>query len=125
MIINKLYIAKAFNILASVYPEFAKRTEDKDVAKEMINTWAEVIAIAEPVDKNVNEALLNTVKKLVSVNKYMPNLAEIIEEVRIIKASEETYKEVDISDLTDEEYDMLVRKKITLEELIEKGKVHV
>ena len=30
MIINKLYIAKAFNILASVYPEFAKRTEDKD-----------------------------------------------------------------------------------------------
>ncbi len=37
----------------------------------------------------------------------------------------EGYKEVDLSDLTDEEYDMFLRKKITLEELIEKGKVHV
>ena len=38
---------------------------------------------------------------------------------------QQEYKEVDLSDLTDEEYDMLLRKKITLKELIEKGKVHV
>lgn len=38
---------------------------------------------------------------------------------------QQEYKEVDLSDLTDEEYDMLLREKITLEELIEKGRVHV
>ena len=37
----------------------------------------------------------------------------------------EELKEVDLSDLTPEEYGLLMQKKITIEELIEKGKVHV
>lgn len=41
------------------------------------------------------------------------------------KEPKQEYKEVDLSNLTDEEYDMFLRKKITLEELIEKGRVHV
>ena len=35
------------------------------------------------------------------------------------------FKEVDTSDLTPEEYGLLMQKKITIEELIEKGRVHV
>ena len=35
------------------------------------------------------------------------------------------FKEVDTSDLTPEEYRLLMQKKITIEELIEKGRVHV
>ena len=34
-------------------------------------------------------------------------------------------KAVDLSNLTQEEYGLLMKKKITLEELIEKGKVNV
>lgn len=37
----------------------------------------------------------------------------------------EELKEVDLSDLTPEEYGLLMQKKITIEELIEKGRVHV
>lgn len=38
---------------------------------------------------------------------------------------QQEYKEVDLSSLTDEEYSLLVKKKITIEELIEKGRIHV
>lgn len=37
----------------------------------------------------------------------------------------EEYKAIDTSQLTNEEYDMLVKKKITVEELIRKGKINV
>ena len=37
----------------------------------------------------------------------------------------EELKEVDLSGLTQEEYGLLIKKKITIEELIEKGRVHV
>ena len=37
----------------------------------------------------------------------------------------QNFVEVDTSQLTPEEYDMLVKRKITVEELIEKGKINV
>ena len=40
-------------------------------------------------------------------------------------AKKEELKEVDLSNLTQEEYGLLMQKKITIEELIEKGRVHV
>ena len=39
--------------------------------------------------------------------------------------SKEELKEVDLSGLTQEEYGLLMKKKITIEELIEKGRVNV
>ena len=41
------------------------------------------------------------------------------------KIEKEELKEVDLSGLTQEEYGLLMKKKITIEELIEKGRVHV
>lgn len=43
----------------------------------------------------------------------------------IKETQKEELKEVDISDLTEEEYALLMKKKITIQELIEKGRVHV
>ena len=40
-------------------------------------------------------------------------------------AKKEELKEVDLSGLTEEEYSLLMKKKITIKELIEKGRVHV
>ena len=37
----------------------------------------------------------------------------------------QNFVEVDTSQLTPEEYDMLVKRKITVKELIEKGKINV
>lgn len=45
-------------------------------------------------------------------------------QIQISKKDEE-FIEIDTSQLTDEEYDLLVKKKITIEELIQKGKIHV
>lgn len=41
------------------------------------------------------------------------------------KEEKQKLKEIDISQLTQEEYDMLLKKKITIQELIEKGRVNV
>ncbi len=41
------------------------------------------------------------------------------------QSQQEELKEVDLSGLTAEEYGLLMKKKITIEELIEKGRVHV
>lgn len=41
------------------------------------------------------------------------------------KKSDDKFKSVDLSCLTSEEYGLLMQKKITLEELIKKGRVHV
>lgn len=41
------------------------------------------------------------------------------------QSQQEKLKEVDLSGLTQEEYGLLMKKKITIEELIEKGRVHV
>lgn len=43
----------------------------------------------------------------------------------IVIPKKEEFVEIDTSQLTDEEYDMLVKKKITIEELIKKGKIYV
>lgn len=41
------------------------------------------------------------------------------------QSQQEKLKEVDLSGLTQEEYGLLMKKKITIEELIEKGRIHV
>lgn len=42
-----------------------------------------------------------------------------------INKKKEEYRAVDTSQLTEEEYDMLIKGKVTIEELIEKGRVYV
>lgn len=41
------------------------------------------------------------------------------------KEKQEELKEIDISSLTPEEYDLLVKKKITIQDLIKKGRINV
>lgn len=43
----------------------------------------------------------------------------------VASKEKEEVKEMDLSGLTEEEYGLLMKKKITIEELIEKGKIHV
>lgn len=43
----------------------------------------------------------------------------------VSEPKKEEFREVDISQLTQEEYGKLMRKEITMQELIEKGRIHV
>lgn len=52
--------------------------------------------------------------------KYNNTKGEIKEEEK-----QEELKEIDISGLTPEEYDLLVKKKITIQDLIKKGRINV
>ena len=61
-----------------------------------------------------------TVYPLKTNNMRNSSKGEIKEEEK-----QEELKEIDISGLTPEEYDLLVKKKITMQELIEKGRVNV
>ena len=61
-----------------------------------------------------------TVYPLKTNNMQNSSKGEIKEEEK-----QEELKEVDISGLTPEEYDLLVKKKITIQDLIRKGRIHV
>ena len=86
----------------------------------------------QSADLNYQEAskdFVAAVKNISTTNKYIPTIAEIIETMKQVKQNREdkdaNYVAVDTSNLTDEEYIMLVKKQITIKELIEKGKIHV
>lgn len=130
MKIDKDSILKAFIIFENVYNEFSKKIEDKENVKEMINTWIEVFETIDYDYENANKDFLEAVKIVSTRNKYIPTIAEIVEEMKKIyterkKDKTKEAKAIDTSDLTQEEYRMLMQKKITIEELIEKGRVHV
>ena len=61
-----------------------------------------------------------TVYPLKTNNMRNSSKSEIKEE-----AKQEELKEIDISGLTPEEYDLLVKKKITIQDLIKKGRINV
>ena len=130
MKIDKDSILKAFIIFENVYNEFSKKIEDKEKVKKMINTWIEVFETIDYDYENANKDFLEAVKIVSTRNKYIPTIAEIVEEMKKIyterkKDKTKEAKAIDTSDLTQEEYRMLMQKKITIEELIEKGREHV
>ena len=130
MKISKDSIVKAFMIFDNVYLDFSKKIESEEKVKEMIDTWISVLDAVDFDYKYANEDFLKATKIATSKNKYVPSVAEIIEEVKKIyiarqREEESKLKEIDLSELTEEEYGLLMKNKITINELIEKGKVHV
>lgn len=124
------------NVKNNIYKEIEEFTKNED----LINSINEFIEYRKQKKKEVTQLalkkILNQFKRwnytdeecVESINnsimKGWTGIFEIKEKHKKEEPKEE-YKEVDLSDLTDEEYDMFLRKKITLKELIEKGKVHV
>lgn len=128
MKIKKESILKAFRMFSNMYQEFNKRLVNKEKMEEMIEDWVTTFEVMNFDYESANEDFLKAVKISITKCKYTPTIAEIIEEMRnvyIEKERKKEYKAIDTSKLTEEEYDMLMKKKITIEELIEKGRVNV
>lgn len=127
MKINKESILKSFSFFENTYPEFIKRIENRDKLNEMINIWVEILETVNYDYENANEDFIEAVKRVCTKNRYIPTIAEIIDEMSKINNQKSTINlvAIDTSQLTQEEYGKLVRKEVTIEELIEKGKINV
>ncbi len=129
MKISKDTIIQGFMILEKVYTDFSKKLENKEQTREMIDTWVDLLETADLNYQEASKDFVAAVKNISTTNKYIPTIAEIIETMKQVKQNREdkdaNYVAVDTSNLTDEEYIMLVKKQITIKELIEKGKIHV
>jgi len=84
MKINKKNILQGFIIFKSVYPEFDKRMQDEKNGKETVKSWQEVFETIEIDYENANEDFIKAVKIAVTKNKYVPTIADILEEMKII-----------------------------------------
>lgn len=84
MKINKKSILQGFMIFKSVYSEFEKRIQDEKKGKETIQIWQEVFEEIDNDYKEANEDFVKAIKRKVAKNKYVPTIAEIIEEMKKI-----------------------------------------
>ncbi len=89
MKIKEENILKVFKIYCNVYQEFNKRIEDYKKMEEMIKAWKEVFETIEFDYKKANEDFIKATKKRVAKNKYIPTIAEIVEEMKNIYKSRE------------------------------------
>ena len=84
MKISKKSILQGFMIFKSVYSEFEKRMQDEKKGKETIQAWREVFEEIDYDYKEANEDFIKAVKRMVVKNKYVPTIAEIVEEMKVI-----------------------------------------
>lgn len=129
MKISKKNILQGFAIFNDTYTEFNKKMQNEDKGKEIVQVWQEVFETINFDYEEANEDFLKAVKISVGKNKFVPTIAEIIEEMRQLKKERENkenqYVAVDLTNLTSEDYARLMRKEATIEKLIKEGKVHV
>lgn len=129
MKINKDTVVQGFIILEKVYADFSRKIENKEQTREMIDTWVTLLETANINYQEANKDFITAIEKLSTTSKYVPTIAEIINTIKQIKQEREeantNYVAIDTSKLTAEEYVKLVKKQITVKELIEKGKIYV
>lgn len=84
MKIKEESILKVFKIFSNVYQEFNKRIEDYKKMEEMIKAWKEVFETIEFDYEKANNDFIEATKRIASKSKYIPTIAEIIEEMKLI-----------------------------------------
>lgn len=84
MKISKKSILQGFMIFKSVYSEFEKRMQDEKKGKETIQIWQEVFEEIDYDYREANEDFIKAIKRRVVKNKYVPTVAEIIEEMKML-----------------------------------------
>lgn len=84
MKIKKENILKSFKLFSNIYLEFYKKVENETALKEIIDTWSEVFNTINFDYEYANEDFLDAVKRISTKSKYIPTIAEIIEEMKKI-----------------------------------------
>lgn len=118
MKISKKSILQGFMIFKSVYSEFEKRMQNEKKGKETIQIWQEVFEEIDYDYKEANEDFIKAVKRKVANSKYVPTVAEIVEEMKMInKRRREDYKDKALWEVLDIE-EKCELKSVNLEKAI-------
>lgn len=118
MKISKKSILQGFMIFKSVYSDFEKRMQNEKKGKETIHIWQEVFEEIDYEYKEANEDFIKAAKRKVANSKYVPTIAEIVEEMKTInKKRREDYKDKAIWEVLDIE-EKCKLKSVNLEKAI-------
>lgn len=123
MKIKKKSILKAFELFSDVYTEFDKEINTEEKLKSMLDNWIEVFDIIDFDYEEANDDFLKASKILITKNKYTPTISEISDEMKQLymqrKESYEHELTYTADDFTPEQYDRLVRRQMSKEEMIQ------
>ena len=116
---NKTKLKKEINkekvFIAPTLEEIKKYVLEKNLNVDAENFY-NYFTTGNWIDSKGNK-VKNWKQKIITWNSYKPKAQET--------KPQEKFVEVDTSNLTDEEYSKLIKGKITMQELIEKGRVNV
>ena len=123
MKIKKKSILKAFELFSDTYTEFDKRIDTEEKLKSMLDNWIEVFDIIDFDYEEASDDFLKASKILITKNKYTPTISEISDEMKQLymqrKESYEHELTYTADDFTPEQYDRLVRRQMSKEEMIQ------
>ena len=123
MKIKKKSILKAFELFSDVYTEFDKKINTEEKLRSMLDNWIEVFDIIDFDYEEANNDFLKASKILITKNKYNETMSEISDEMKQLymqrKESYEHELTYTADDFTPEQYDRLVRRQMSKEEMIQ------
>lgn len=123
MKIKKKSILKAFELFSDVYTEFDKKINTEEKLKSMLDNWIEVFDIIDFDYEEASDDFLKASKILITKNKYTPTISEISDEMKQLymqrKESYEHELTYTADDFTPEQYDRLMRREMSKEEMIQ------
>lgn len=123
MKIKKKSILKAFRLFSDTYTEFDKRIDTEEKLKSMVDNWVEIFEVLDFDYEEANDDFLKASKILITKNKYTPTISEISDEMKQLymqrKESYEHELTYTADDFTPEQYDRLMRKEMSKEEMIQ------
>ena len=123
MKIKKKSILKTFELFSDVYTEFDKKINTEEKLKSMLDNWIEVFDIIDFDYEEASDDFLKASKILITKNKYTPTISEISDEMKQLymqrKESYEHELTYTADDFTPEQYDRLMRREMSKEEMIQ------
>lgn len=123
MKIKKKSILKVFELFSDVYIEFDKKINTEEKLKSMLDNWIEVFDIIDFDYEEASDDFLKASKILITKNKYTPTISEISDEMKQLymqrKESYEHELTYTADDFTPEQYDRLMRREMSKEEMIQ------
>lgn len=123
MKIKKKSILKAFELFSDVYTEFDKKINTEEKLKSMLDNWIEVFDIIDFDYEEASDDFLKASKILITKNKYTPTISEISDEMKQLYMQRKESYEHELTytsdDFTPEQYDRLMRREMSKEEMIQ------
>lgn len=123
MKIKKKSILKAFRLFSDTYTEFDKRIDTEEKLRSMVDNWVEIFEVLKFDYEEANDDFLQASKLTIIKSKYIPTISEIADEMKKIYMKRKESYEHELTytddDFTPEQYDRLMRREMSKEEMIQ------